>query len=204
MPSELELNLPCDDGMWRAQSAREWYHLQRTPSPYGSGIPRILGMSMKMALEALREPTSAAIPFNVNPFSSFVLIHAILRDIFDSAHPSGDLSCLGPSTTRIGTNTIDCALQNWQRLWQVCPDAPQLEQYHLMVPFVYNPTPFYWLARFAEQAKQTGEIAVSRSGSPLSRVDEEARFRSVKAWLNQINNTLRSGSQVMHNTPWHS
>ena len=159
---------------------------------------------MKMALEALTEPTSAAIPFNVNPFSSFVLVHAVLRDIFDSAHPARELSCLGPSTTPIGTSTIDCALQNWQRLWQACPDAPQLEQLHPMVPFVYNPIPFYWLARFAEQAKHNGEIAVSRSGEPLSRVDEEARFRTVKAWLNQINNTLRSGSQVTYDTPWHS
>ncbi|KAF8962958.1 fungal-specific transcription factor domain-containing protein [Flammula alnicola] len=200
LPSEFEINLPCDDALWRAQTAREWYQMQSMPSTYGTRSARMLGTSMQMALAALKEPTSSVIPFIVNPFSAFVLVHSILRDVFSLPQGPGiHHACIGNSRMAVGANilTIQCALHNWQRMWSSSPEAVHFEQQGQASPFAYNAIPFYWLARYAEGAKQNGVFPTSPRGAQLSRSDVEDRYRTVKGWLNQINATLRSGSQIL-------
>jgi len=198
-PSELDINLPCDDTLWRAQSAREWYQVQRTPSSYGSGNSRLLGVSMQMALAALREPTPSMVPYALNPFASFIVLNSILRDVFSLSptNTGGMQASLMMNGGMSGANTvmIQCALLNWQRMWSNSPEA-QSDKQGQRASFVFNPTPYYWLARFAEGAKQNGSLAIN----PLSGRDEvDDRFRTIKGWLGQINATLQSGSQVTPN-----
>jgi len=200
-PSEFEINLPCDDSLWRAQSAREWYQIQRTPSPYGVGTSRLLGVSMQMALAALRDASPPVVPYTINPFGCFVLINSILRDVFSTSplQPSntgGMHSMLPGGMSAINSVMHQCSIHNWHRLWSSCPDAAQFEKPGQKTSFVCNPTPYYWLARFAEGAKQNGSLVIS----PLTgRGEVEDRFRIVKSWLNQINATLQSGSPLSPN-----
>ncbi|KAJ3514350.1 hypothetical protein NLJ89_g2423 [Agrocybe chaxingu] len=206
-PSEFDINLPCDDALWRAQNARDWYQIQRTPSPYGTGALRLLGPNMQMAMSTLTEPTPSAIPYILNPFSNFVLINTILLDIFSSSpNPAlGSLMTPTPASSSMHNNgmpgspgnsvLIQCALHSWQRLWSSCPEAAQCEkQGPSRTPFICNALSFYWLARFAEAGKQNGTMCVT--GSLSARTDVEERHRVVKSWLDQINATLQSGSGI--------
>ncbi|KJA20167.1 hypothetical protein HYPSUDRAFT_142671 [Hypholoma sublateritium FD-334 SS-4] len=189
--SELDINLPCDDALWKAQSSREWYQMLNLFSPYASGKARMLGVGMQTALVTLREPVSSAIPFTVNPFSAFILVHSILRDVFSFSaenHRNPDGNSLA----------IQCALHNWQQMWGSSPEAAHICQQGQDSPFVYNAIPFYWLARFANGERQNGEHINSR-GNQLLKVDAENRYRIVKAWLSQINATLQNGSDVSPN-----
>jgi len=190
--SEFEISLPCDEDLWKARNAREWFQLLRTPSPYGMGPSRILGVDMQPVLSSLRQPTSAEIPYILNPFAAFVLIYSILRDVFTS--PRLTMTAGGSLLS------IQCSLHNWHRIWTESPEAINLtQQQRETIPFVHNALPLYWLARFGEGAYENNNMpsfgTASRSGGGLPS-NVEDRYRVVKNWSHQINSTLRNGSQV--------
>lgn len=196
---EIEINLPCDDALWRAQTSAEWYKIQRTPSPYGTGLSRMLGANMQFALASLKDRGTSVVPFTVNPFASSILIHSILRDIFSShntrtAHGNNSHICMidDGGINGVDAVTIQCSLHNWQKMWSANPEAMRLEANCQGIPFVSNAIPFYWLARFAEGAKNNGTLHTG----PPSRNDMEDRHRLVKTWLMHITSCLRSGSQI--------
>jgi hypothetical protein len=197
VPSEFEISLPCDEGLWRAPTSREWFQLLRRPSTYGDGPSRMLGLNMQRVLLSLSQPTPAVIPYVINPFSTFVLIHNILRDIFSSRSRSTTIVASGNPLS------IQCALHNWQRMWTENPEALHLDQQQKhAIPFVHNALPLYWLARFAEGAKDNNNNMVpfntasrTEAGGLPSNVED--RYRIVKNWLNQINSALHNGSQVL-------
>ncbi|KAF9525895.1 fungal-specific transcription factor domain-containing protein [Crepidotus variabilis] len=184
--SELDINLPCDDTLWRAPSSQEWYRLLQTPSPYGSGTYRMLGLNMQMISASLREPTST-LSCAVNPFSCFILAHGLLRDVF-APHHSDNGSTSSPGF-------IQYALHNWQQIWSANPERPSYEGSQA-VPLVCNPVPYFWLARFAETAKQNGTFTVRPF---TSRGDVEERFTTIRGWSSQIQSTLLNGSQSSPN-----
>ena len=196
---EIEINLPCDDTLWRAQTSTEWYKIQRAPSRYGTSLSRILGINMQFTLDSLKDRGASVVPYTVNPFASFILIHSILRDIL-SIHntrtlPGTTPTCMIDPGGINGVNTIttQCSLQNWQKLWSANPETLHSGESNQGLPFVANAIPFYWLARLAESAKQNGTIHI---GPSASTNDTENRFRLVKTWLMQISSCLRSGSQI--------
>ena len=193
--SEFEIGLPCDEGLWKAPNAREWFQILRTPSPYGMGPPRMLGVDMQAVLSSLRQPTSAEIPYVINPFASFVLIHSILRDVFTSS---------SRLTMTAGGNILStqCSLHSWHRIWMESPEAIHpSQQQGQPIPFVQNALPLYWLARFGEGAYENNSMlsfnTASRSGSGGGLPSNmEDRYQLVKNWSHQISSTLRNGSQV--------
>ena len=81
-PTEFDISLPCDDIIWRAGSAQAWLDALRTPSPYGMGHTRLLGVGMQNALTALTEGRPLSPPLPLTPFAHFILIHSILRNIY--------------------------------------------------------------------------------------------------------------------------
>ncbi|KAJ7615656.1 fungal-specific transcription factor domain-containing protein [Mycena polygramma] len=93
-PAELDVHLPCDEELWHAPSAADWFTVAHTPSPYGIGIDRIYGVNMQRALAALATPappapaapadSAASTPASHRPlpsFALFLLIHTVLRNI---------------------------------------------------------------------------------------------------------------------------
>ena len=202
---EIEINLPCDDALWRAQTSAEWYKIQQVPSLYGMGISRILGTNMQFALASLKDRSTSAVPSIVNPFASFILIHSILRDIFSvhdirTTHGSSPHTCMidHGGINDMDTIVIESSLHKWQKMWSANPETVHSGENSHGLPFVSNAIPFYWLARLAEAAKQKGTIHIGPPG-PASTNDTEDRYRLVKTWLMQISSCLRSGSQVLPN-----
>ncbi|KAF7364561.1 Zinc finger protein klf1 [Mycena venus] len=169
----LSVYLPCDDALWRAQSATEWFAAAHTPSPYGVGIPRIYGVGMQSALAALARPPgthSSVGDANANAtdvahltlpsFALFILIHTVLRNISVAQRspppppPAGGWSCFAadqPSADFTFRNQV--LLDNWLQIWLKSPEAASTQDNGtgnsaaLKPPFVCNSLPFYWLAQ---------------------------------------------------------
>lgn len=185
---EAEINLPCDDALWNSQTSAEWYKLQRTPSRYGTGLSRMLGVNMEFALASLKDRDTPTLPYIVSPFSSFILIHSILRDVVWNS----TRTIRGPNPH---TAAIQFSLHNWQKMWSANPET--IQDSHA-IPFVSNAIHFYWLAKLAESAKQSGSIDMGPPPAPTN--DIENRYRLVKTWLTQISSYLRiSGSHIPPN-----
>jgi hypothetical protein len=115
---EIEINPPCDDALWRAQTFAEWYKVQRPPSPYGIGLSRMLRTNMRFTLASLKDRSTSIVPSTVNPLASFVLIHSILRDVF-----SGHITRTHGSRLHTGlidhgginAIAIESSLQKWKK-----------------------------------------------------------------------------------------
>ncbi|KAJ7174139.1 fungal-specific transcription factor domain-containing protein [Mycena crocata] len=162
-PAELDVHLPCDDALWRARTAAEWFRTAHTPSPYGVGVARLYGVSMQHALTTLAKPTNpSASPDETNtrlaltPFALFLLIHTVLRNISvaQRAPPPGGWSCFAlvaaPGVVDANfTFRTQVVLDNWLQLWLTSPEAtmPQATGTTQEPPFVCNSLPFYWLAQ---------------------------------------------------------
>lgn len=189
--TELYINLPCDDALWRSPNSQEWYQLLQTPSPYGSGTYRMLGLNMKAVSSSLREPT-AAVSFAVNPFSCFILIHDILCDVFANQNSTpGDVPTSPTGGSGFTPISIQYALHNWQQIWASNPERSSHEG-DQTTPFVCNPLPYFWLARLAETAKQNGTFSVRPF---TTRGDVDDRFATMRGWFSQIHSTLANGNQ---------
>jgi len=55
LASEMTLFLPCEDSLWKASTAIEWYAALRKPSPYGQMHERLTGVSMPHAFRELAQ-----------------------------------------------------------------------------------------------------------------------------------------------------
>ncbi|KAG5652521.1 hypothetical protein H0H81_004752 [Sphagnurus paluster] len=202
-PSELDMSLPCDDALWAASDAREWYGVVQTPSSYGSVTERLSGFPMKRALSVLGETRLSTVSLSLNPFSNFILIHTILRNLYAShaENPSPDPSVSrmmgipepAPSEEHENAFAIQYALHNWLQMWLNSPEAMQLEASHEEPPFFRNALPFYWLAQVSLLAVQDGSALF---GGKPSDCKSEGRFRLMKEWLGHIRAFLRTGNQV--------
>lgn len=126
-PSEIELNLPCEDGLWQAGSSEDWFRVLQTTSPYGSSKSRLIGISMPQSLVSLSVP--------MNPFSHFILIHSILRHLF--------VTCVErriSETVRQEIYNLQYALHSWLQNWMNSPELPQVNGSNDEPAFVHNGT----------------------------------------------------------------
>ncbi|PBK59688.1 hypothetical protein ARMSODRAFT_774712 [Armillaria solidipes] len=203
--AEFDMNLPCDDALWKAQSAAEWMDLLQKPSPYGMGSTRLYGVGMQQALTSLGEIRLPTSPSPLNPFSQFILIHTILRNIYfsysmpdssnDTASSSSTSSSPEPSgrEDRRGSQFANqYALTNWLRMWMSCPDTMKPEdekEGDEEPPFAHNALPFYWLA-------QISLLAIQDGGSSWTEGAAENRFHVMKEWLDRIRFFLRKHKEI--------
>ncbi|KAG6887725.1 hypothetical protein C0995_013319 [Termitomyces sp. Mi166 len=209
-PSELDICLPCDDALWSATDAAQWFNVSQTPSSYGVGNSRILGFPMQTALAMLSETHLSTVTLALNPFAHFILIHTILRNIYVSypgslsVDPSvsplvvtgGDVIAVTNSSVA-GKNhdnfVIQYALHNWLQTWLGSPESMSVEESAEEPPFIRNALPFYWLAQVSLLAIQDGSVVF---GGQTSDAEVERKFRLMKQWLIRIRAFLRSGNMV--------
>lgn len=195
-PSEFDINLPCDDGLWTAGSPAQWLQAAKTPSQYGIGLARLSGFSMQHALATLTELQPAAVPPTLNPFAHFILIHTILRNLYASniRNQPDAPSAISTSDDSAKETAFSAqyALHNWLQMWMSSPDTLRYENNREELPFVYNALPFYWLAQVSLIAMQD-DIGVNIK--PLDDKNE-GRYRLMKEWLDRIKSHLRNGTQV--------
>ncbi|KXN83387.1 hypothetical protein AN958_01524 [Leucoagaricus sp. SymC.cos] len=194
-PAEIDINLPCDDGIWTASSATQWLQTVNSPSQYGHGLARLSGFGMQRALAILSEPQSSAVPPALNPFAHFILIHTILRNLYAShARDQSDASTPSPNDVNVKGSILltQYALHTWLQMWMNSPDAIRYDNTRDEPPFVYNALPYYWLAQVSLMALQD-DIGVD---SKLTDRKNEGRYRLMKEWLDRIKSYLCNGTQI--------
>ncbi|KAK0213240.1 fungal-specific transcription factor domain-containing protein [Desarmillaria ectypa] len=196
--AEFDLNLPCDEALWKAQSAREWYELLQKPSAYGTGADRLYSVGMQQALTNLGEIRLHASHTPLNPFSQFILIHTILQSIY-KCYSSSDAPTSSPALTPDGEGhqgshfATQCTLHNWLQMWIHCPDTVKGECDSDEPPFAFNALPFYWLA-------QVSLLAIQEGGSEwIEATTAENRFHLIKEWLDRIRFFLRQNHEIPPN-----
>lgn len=196
-PTEIDINLPCDDGLWTASSAAQWLQTAKSPSQYGHGLARLTGFKMQRALAILSEPQPTTTPPALNPFAHFILIHTILRNLYAShAKDQADAPSItgSPHDSNVKGTTFSTqyALHTWLQMWMSSPDAIRYDNSREEPPFVYNALPFYWLAQVSLMALQD-DVGVDLK--PMDRKNE-SRYRLMKEWLDRIKSHLRNGTQI--------
>lgn len=193
--SEFDLSLPCDGGLWKASSSREWFEHLQEPSHYGSAAARLMGMNSRKALATLTEISAPAPPLHLPPFANFLLIHSILCNIYshmqmEGAVSGGSGSSGADDAARENTAlTVQNALHNWLQGWQSEPAVPRPEVGAPEPPFACDALPFYWLAQVSLLTFCQGD------GPQGANAQVEVRFRLIKQWLVRIRNYLRRDEQ---------
>ncbi|KAL0956223.1 hypothetical protein HGRIS_002379 [Hohenbuehelia grisea] len=204
LPGEVELFLPCDEGLWRPNSASEWFMALQSSTPYGDPTTRLVGQSMPKMLDLLSEPRMLEVSVPLNPFAHFVLVHAMLYQLFtvcvDSRLPKQTIVDNG-SHSEEHTNQqilrLQFALHNWLHNWVNSPESPKPESTPDEPPFIFHALPFYWLGQVVMLAYQEGLPPFEHNST--NNLNVEVRFKMVKQWLKHIRGFLRrsDGSPTM-------
>ena len=187
---ESEIKLPCDETLWTASTAKEWFHSLRTPSIYGVGPRRLQAISVQQALSSLDLPVPMDMQTRLNPFSHFVVIHTIFRDLFSAYFDRSSGSAESSMSTSRRTPT-EYTLHNWYQAWSHSSEG--LRGRDGGEVFVSSPIPLYWLARYTFATIQEGALdprpAVSEMGA-------QERCRVLASWLSRIKDYLDKGYQL--------
>ncbi|KAF9016641.1 hypothetical protein BDZ89DRAFT_1075398 [Hymenopellis radicata] len=187
---DLDMELPCDDAPWNAPSAVEWYATISSPSKYGVGPIRLMGMPVQNALNALGDARlSRSLPPQ-NTFAMFILIHGVLQNMYSLLHSGQDQ--LGSDGARGSTRShfgFQFVLHNWMQMWALSAEEyvklPEAEE----PPFAYDGLPFYWLAQISLLAIQSGNTSCIEGVA-------NTRFFMMKEWLRRIRSLIRANKGV--------
>ncbi|KAJ7668458.1 fungal-specific transcription factor domain-containing protein [Mycena polygramma] len=174
IPGEVTLHLPCEDALWKAESAEEWFSILQEPSLLVSAQQRLLGPDLNTNLASMNDMQFT--PTFLPSFAHFVLIHSILRDLFAACSQT-----MASDSPRVAQAIISaqCALHNWLQSWT-------MNQVHRpnTVPssFFENVLQFYWLGQVTILAYQEGLPPFNSTGNEPG----EVQFKMVKRWLRRI------------------
>lgn len=114
---ELKLNMPCPHDVWKANNAIQWRRLCR--SHHGSEIPFQDAFAKLFLKSSVANPSSP-----ISPLGNYILIHAILQQIFFARQ-----LCLsapnmhGKSLRQEDLNVLDSSLSSWKSLWKRTPES---------------------------------------------------------------------------------
>jgi hypothetical protein len=210
------MNLPCNYGLWTASTAAEWCMALQESQVYGSLDSQLAGANMPETLSLLCESHLLTTPMQLDPFSHFILIHGILRQLFtvctesqlaesrgrgegpqvEAIQMEGSSYEKGPRRDAFG---FQYALHNWLHNWLNSPEEPRGDADE-EPPFAYNSLPLYWLGQVSLLAYQDGLPPFEVS--PPRGVRSEARFRLMRNWLKQIRKFLCSSDDEASTLFW--
>ncbi|KAJ3733771.1 hypothetical protein DFJ43DRAFT_994550 [Lentinula guzmanii] len=193
--AELTFSLPCDNELWRAKSASEWWTELHRVSPYGSSHERLncptLPSLMRLVLEP-RTPQLKAISY----FAHWAVIHGVIGRLFTLCSnrrlPSQSSASSPASSDPLDQEIygVQVALHNWLQWWMKRPEANLPNNAEEMEPpFMQNPLPFYWLGQVALMAYQENLPPFDFQDSSMN-LRMEVRFWQVKKWLRHIRSFL--------------
>ncbi|KAJ3787291.1 hypothetical protein GGU10DRAFT_309370 [Lentinula aff. detonsa] len=193
--AELTFSLPCDNELWRAKSASEWWTELHKVSPYGSSHERLncptLPSLMRLVLEP-RTPQLKAISY----FAHWAVIHGVIGRLFTLCSnrrlPSQSSASSPASSDPLDQEIygVQVAMHNWLQWWMKRPEAnlPNNAE-EAEPPFMQNPLPFYWLGQVALMAYQENLPPFDFQDSSMN-LRMEVRFWQVKKWLRHIRSFL--------------
>ncbi|KAJ7647571.1 hypothetical protein FB45DRAFT_893814 [Roridomyces roridus] len=187
---EMNLRLPCEDALWRAQSAEEWLAILQIPVANHSSRSRLAGHDYPTTLHSMVviDPNFAPAS-NLSPFAHFILIHVILRDLFTACTESTPLIPGERFEEDDNRALMECkyALHHWLYSWRT--NQPPAQNPMEEPAFVENALPLYWLGHVAILAHQEG-LGPFHSAA---NVRGEMRYKIVKRWLKHIRSFLTEG-----------
>ena len=203
---QFTLSLPVEDALWTAKDGAEWAAVLNTPSPYGDMETRLRGHYLKALYFYIvqNNPGNDPRPFHVTPFAHFIMIHAILRKLFEMYlrdrlhfHQLGDVS----GRPKIKPHFVDrdrvfhvqILLHSWLQSWLQSPETPR-DLPEAQQRFCFNALPYYWLAQVGLVAYQEGLPPFDPEGTYIT--SHEAKFQLVKKWEKHIRKFLESGEQT--------
>ncbi|KAI0356334.1 hypothetical protein OH77DRAFT_1423979 [Trametes cingulata] len=208
---QFTLGFPSEDGLWTAKNATEWAMLLQTPSAYGTVEVRLCGLYLKALYYYLTQnnPDNGPRPFNVSPFAHFIMVHAMMRKLFemylrDRLHfAQADTGTPGGNGGRPKINPhfvdrdrafhVQILLHYWLQSWQNSPETPR-DVPEQQQRFCFNALPFYWLAQVGLVAYQEGLPPFDPEGTYITSHD--AKFALMKKWERHIRKFLASGEQT--------
>jgi len=205
LPNEMALYLPCDDALWKASTATEWFLALQRPSQYGTTHERLTGISMSHALNELKQQRAPETPIPLSAFSHFILIHSLLRNLFTACLESRLRSVVCKSNQQRPNEsnfevvdqeimTLQFAMHNWLRNWLRCPEPPRTTSAEVEPPFACNALPYYWLGQVALLAYQENYPPFDLKSE--NNLNVEVRYRLVKQWLRHIRGFLTKSDQA--------
>ncbi|KAJ6497822.1 fungal-specific transcription factor domain-containing protein [Mycena sanguinolenta] len=189
LSGEVTFNMPCEEALWKAGSAEEWFSVLQTPSIHYSSQRRLTGLDMRTSLASMNDPQF--IPTYLSRFCHFVIIHTILRDLFiacsEPMQPVSELSSGGQVHSE-AILSAQYALHNWLHSWTMCASREPL----MGDPSFFNDAlPFYWLGQVTILAHQEGLPPFNSAQNDTG----EVRFKMVKRWLRHIRAFLNEGDE---------
>ncbi|PGH23399.1 hypothetical protein AJ80_02509 [Polytolypa hystricis UAMH7299] len=117
MNSELKLNMPAPADEWKANSASQWRRLHRSR---GSNDVSFQDIFAKLFAKGV--PSN--IPTTISPLGNYVLIHAIIQQIFFARQlclsaPNMSGTSLRPDDLSV----LDSSLDAWKAGWKQTPES---------------------------------------------------------------------------------
>lgn len=114
--SELKLNMPGPADEWKATSANQWRRVRR--SRVGAEI------SFQEAFAKLFTKCSPNAPGPISPLGNYVLIHAIIQQIFFARQLCLSApGMIGMSLRPDDVAAMDSSLSAWKALWRKTPES---------------------------------------------------------------------------------
>ncbi|GJE97723.1 fungal-specific transcription factor domain-containing protein [Phanerochaete sordida] len=193
---EMTVPLPCEDGLWRANSPGEWYALLQLSSEYGTQERRFRPHGLQDALVLFADTSNddTSPPLLLTPFAHFVLSHAILRKLFEDCIERPSTGGAEESEPTPESLSVQYMLHKWLRSWVASPDTPHYSDAE-EPRFLFDALPFYWIAQVALLAYQERLPPFTTAAHAAGEALGEAKFRLVKEWLRHIRQFLRKGEQ---------
>ncbi len=161
--AEIKLPLPCDDAAWDAPDAEICAQALGLRGPGAqmrtnlSGSLRLKQLEMHHAMSALHSTSVIMQPRTTNVYSKFILIHALLVEIWQfqrqsALDESAEASHSSANEPNSIFNSVNVALTRWKHLWDedYALQYPPGNAYQPMVRrvgFCRDGVHFYWLAR---------------------------------------------------------
>ncbi|KAJ7645658.1 fungal-specific transcription factor domain-containing protein [Mycena polygramma] len=173
LPGEVTLHLPCEQALWNAGSAKEWFSILQEPSLLVPLHERLSGPDLASNLASMNDMQFT--PTSLSSFSHFILIHAILRDLFTAYSPT--MASDSPRAPTQATISAQYALHNWLQSWTM-----NQARTPKTASFFENVLPFYWLGQVAILVHQDGLPPFSSSANGTG----EVWYKVVTRWLRRI------------------
>lgn len=132
---EITFNLPCDNKLWHAQSASDWWAELHRESPYGNAQDRLTCPTLPKLLHLVFEPQSITEIIAISYFAHWAVIHGIIARLFTVCTEAAQ-SSIGANALNQEIFAIQFALHNWLQLWMKRPEVNMQED--LEPPFMQN------------------------------------------------------------------
>lgn len=192
--AEIKLPLPCDDAAWEANDAETCAQAlglrgQADQAAVNTtGSLRLKQLELHHAMSALHSTSVQIQPRTTNVYSKFILIHAVLVEIWQhqrlNASTSSPKVALNRTSRSQLPKSIGNSLSRWKQSWDedLAVQFPQLEQSPntaAQIGFCRDGIQFYWLAHVNLRPERRNEWQLSADHRLRQTLHD---LRSVRVW----------------------